>query len=170
MPEPVLDMAHASPGVDRVTLAIAVAAAAFLILFLALIAVMVGRRMVALTEREVQALRQSEERFRCLYKRTPLPLYTLDRLGCIEKVNDARLELMGYLREDMAGRPLISFMTETSGQHASREDRPILLRQGELKDILYRVVTKDDSILDVIASARESNAMIKAISCTSSRK
>jgi len=50
----------------------------FSVLFLALIAAMFDRRFALLAEREAAALRESEERFRSLYRRTPLPLHSLD--------------------------------------------------------------------------------------------
>jgi hypothetical protein len=53
-------------------------ATTFLILFLALIAAMFDRRFAHLTEREATALRESEERFRTLYNKTPLPLHSLN--------------------------------------------------------------------------------------------
>ncbi|MFC7555733.1 MHYT domain-containing protein [Pseudoroseomonas wenyumeiae] len=149
-----VDMAHGGASLSQVRLALAVAASTFLILFLALIAALFDRRFAAMAERETQALRQSEERFRALYTRTPLPLHSLDEAGRIEHVSDAWLHLMGYERDAVIGRPLINFMTEPSARRAIQSDWPSLLQAGELTDAEYRVVTRDGQFLDVLASAR----------------
>jgi PAS domain S-box-containing protein len=147
-------MAHGRTGLTQVTLALAVAASTFLILFLALIAAMFDRRFATLAEREAKALRQSEERFRVLYKRTPLPLHSLDQAGCLEHVTDAWLSLLGYDRDEVIERPLTSFMTEASALRMIESDWPALLQKGELTDAEYCVVTRTGECLDVLASAR----------------
>jgi PAS domain S-box-containing protein len=149
-----VDMGQDGTSLTQVRLALAVATATFLILFLALIAAMFDRRFASMAERETQALRQSEERFRALYTRTPLPLHSLDEAGRIEHVTDAWLHLMGYKRDEVIGRPLINFMTEPSARRAVQSDWPRLLRAGDLTDAEYRVVTRDGRFLDVLASAR----------------
>jgi PAS domain S-box-containing protein len=162
-----VDMTHGRASLTQVTLALAVAASTFLILFLALIAAMFDRRFAVLAEREAKALRQSEERFRSLYTRTPLPLHSLDQAGCIEHVTDAWLNLMGYQRGEVIGRPLINFMTEPSARQAVQSDWPMLLQNGELRDIEYRLVTKAGEFLDVVASARverdDQNTFLRAL-------
>ncbi len=145
--------AHGHAGLGQTTLAIGVTATTFLILFLALIAAMLDRRLALLAEREALALRQSEERFRTLYRRTPVPLHSLNAEGIIEHVSDAWLALMGYPREEVAGRLLINFLTEESARRRMQEDMPKLLAAGELKETPYRVVTKSGDIRDVLLSS-----------------
>jgi PAS domain S-box-containing protein len=149
-----VDMAHGGTSLTQVRLALAVAASTFLILFLALIAALFDRRFASMAERETKALRQSEEQFRALYTRTPLPLHSLDMAGRIEHVTDAWLHLMGYERDEVIGRPLINFMTEPSARRAVQSDWPSLLQTGDLTDAEYRVVTRAGKFLDVLASAR----------------
>jgi PAS domain S-box-containing protein len=149
-----VDMAHGGTSLTQVRLALAVAASTFLILFLALIAALFDRRFASMAERETKALRQSEEQFRALYTRTPLPLHSLDMAGRIEHVTDAWLHLMGYERDEVIGRPLINFMTEPSARRAVQSDWPSLLQTGNLTDAEYRVVTRAGKFLDVLASAR----------------
>ncbi|MBI0539164.1 response regulator [Roseomonas sp. KE2513] len=151
---PHADMGHGSTSLTRLTLAMAVAASAFLILFLALAAAMVDRRFARLSEREAMALRRSEERFRSLYQLTPLPLHSLDGNGRIENVTETWLELLGYGREEVVGRPLVNFMAEASARQILQADWPRLLQRGELRDVEYRVVSKAGEFLDVVASAR----------------
>jgi PAS domain S-box-containing protein len=153
-----VDMAQGWTSLTQATVAVAVAASTFLILFLSLIAAMFDRRFALLAEREAVALRRSEERFRWLYQRTPLPLHSLDQDGRIEDATEAWLDLMGYRREEITGRPLMNFMTEASARQLVQSDWPALLEQGELKEAEYRVVTKAGDFLDVVASARVERA------------
>lgn len=144
----------AGADVSSATLAMAVAAAAFLILFLALVAAMFDRRFALLAQREAEALRQSEERFRALYRGTPLPLHALDREGRIDKVSDAWLKLLGYDREEVLGRPFASFLTEASARKFLQQDWPVLIEQGLIEQREYRAVTRAGAFLDVVSAAR----------------
>jgi PAS domain S-box-containing protein len=147
-----VDRAHGHASLAQTTLAIAVSGATLLILFLALVAAMFDRRFAMLAEREAQALRESEERFRSLYRKTPLPLHSLDGGGLVEHVSDAWLDLLGYVREEVKGRPLTEFMTEASARRRAKVDWPGLLKLGELKDAEYRFVTKTEDVLDAVLS------------------
>ncbi len=60
-------------------------------------------------ERAMVLLRESEDRHRALWNRTPAALHTLDPLGRVLAVNDAWLALLGYAREDVVGRPVADF-------------------------------------------------------------
>ena len=84
---------HAALG--QAGLALGIASATFLILSLALLASYFDRQVAASAEREAALLRESEERFRTLYRSTPLPLHVLDAEGCIFQVSDAWLDLLG---------------------------------------------------------------------------
>jgi PAS domain S-box-containing protein len=149
-----VDLAADSASLSQTALALTVSAAALLILFLALIAAMFDRRFAEMAAREADALRQSEERFRALYRGTPLPLHSLDASGCIEHVSDTWLCLTGYDRDEVIGRPFINFLTEASARQARKLDRPVLLREGVLLDREYRMITKAGDVRDVVASAR----------------
>ncbi|HDZ58397.1 MAG TPA: PAS domain S-box protein [Pseudomonas xinjiangensis] len=147
-------MVHNEPGLDLPSLALAVAAATFLILFLASIAAMYDRRLALMTDREASALRQSEERFRSLYSRTPLPLHSLDVKGRVEYVSQSWLDLLGYRREEVVGRSLVEFMDECSAEKARGADWRNFLRTCKVKETEYRFLTRDGKPVDVIASAR----------------
>ena len=140
-------------SVGQTTLALGVFIATVMILFLALLAAMFDRRFALLAEREAVALRQSEERFRSLYRGTPLPLHSLDRTGRIEQVSNTWLALLGHVREDVVGRPLVDFLTEPSARQFV-EDWPLLLATDALTPREYRVVTRTGAVRDVVSSAR----------------
>jgi PAS domain S-box-containing protein len=151
---PGVDHAHGHAGLGQTSLALAVSATTFLILFLALIAAMFDRRFALLAAREATALRASEEQYRTLYKKTPLPLHSANKAGIIDHVSDAWLDLLGYRREEVVGRPITDFMTEDSIQHRTQVVWPTLLRDGVFKDAEYRLIAKSGAILDVLMSGR----------------
>ena len=141
-------------GVGQTALALGVFAATFLILFFSLVAAMFDRRFAQLAAREAAALRASEERFRSLYRGTPLPLHALDEQGVIEQVSNTWLALLGYAREEVVGRPLINFLTEESARQFRQQDWPALIAQDALEPREYRVVTQDGAFRDVVSAAR----------------
>ena len=150
----VTDGGHGYASISQTNLALAVAATTFLILFLSLIAAMFDRRFAVLAEREAVALRRSEEQFRALYRKTPLPLHALNAEGRVQEVSDAWLDLLGYPRESVVGRPLINFMNEESARRRVQEDWPRLLATGALRDAEYRFVTYLGEPLDVLLSSQ----------------
>lgn len=145
-------------GLSNTALALDVSAAALLILFLALIAAMFDRRFAQMAAREAAALRLSEDRFRTLYRGTPLPLHSLDADGRIEQVSDTWLQLLGYERDEVIGRPLEDFLDGSSAAQARGSDGARLLREGVLVDRDWRMVTKSGELRDVVASARIQSA------------
>lgn len=149
-----VDEAHGHASLNQTSLALAVSGTTLFILFLALVAAMFDRRFADLAQREALALRQSEERFRTLYHRTPLPLHSLSADGVVESVSDAWLELMGYRRDEVEGRPLTGFMVGASREKHAQSLWPELLKTGEVKGVDCQLVTKDGRTLDVLISGR----------------
>jgi len=60
------------------------------------------------------ALRESEQRFRGLYEKAPLPYQSLDIEANILEVNEAWLSMLGYTRDEVIGRFIGDFLTESS--------------------------------------------------------
>jgi PAS domain S-box-containing protein len=139
--------------VGNVQLVVAVTAATFVILCAAAMAAIYDRRFASLADREAVVLRESEERFRFLYRKTPLPLHSLGPDGRIEQVSDRWLALLGYEREDVIGHPITDFMTPDSTRQRNEEHWPRLLASGELREAEYRMVAKDGRVFDCILSA-----------------
>lgn len=148
-----VDGADAITSVDQGALALSVAAITFLILLAAIVAAMFDKRFATLASKEALLLRQSEEQFRSLYRRTPLPLHSLDDHGRVDDASDAWLALLRYDRETVIGRPFINFMTEESARQRI-SDWKRLLEVGELREREYRLVTRDGEFIDVLATAR----------------
>ena len=147
-----VDLTNGGSSVDQASLAVAVTVTTFLILFLALVAAMFDRHFAQLAHREAEALRASEERFRSLYRGTPLPLHSLDREGRIEQVSQTWLDLLGYREDEVVGRPLINFLTEESARRARQIDWPALIAEDRLDPCEYRVVTKQGEFRDVVST------------------
>jgi PAS domain S-box-containing protein len=145
--------AQAHADLDQTALALAVAGVTFLILFLAILAAIFDRRFAELVSREADALRASEERFRTLYKKTPLPLHTLTPRGIVEHVSDAWLDLLGYTRDEVVGRHISEFLTPESVQR-HRDLWPKFLAEGTMWEVEYQALTKRGQVLDVLASGR----------------
>ncbi|OLP52707.1 hypothetical protein BJF92_14995 [Rhizobium rhizosphaerae] len=141
-------------GVDHSPLALGVTAVTFVILFAAMIAAMVDRRVAVKAARDAEALRASEAQFRLFYRATPLPLHALDAQGRIEEVSDAWLELLGHGRDAVIGQPLTRFMTGESARRRVQEDWPRLLDSGSLANRDYAFITRDGQVLDVVSTSR----------------
>ncbi len=100
-----------------------------------------------------QALRESEKRYRSIYHNTPAMLHSINAAGSLISVSDNWLEALGYERVEVVGRPLSDFLTPESRDYAVKEVFPEFFRVGFCKDIPYRLVRKDGSIMDVLLSA-----------------
>lgn len=149
-----IDHAHGSASFGQTNLALIVSAITMFILFLAMVAAMFDRRFADMAEREAAALRRSEELFRALYRRTPLPLHALDLDGRLQEVSDAWLDLLGYSREEVVGRPLVSFMTEESAERRLTIDWPTLLANGGPIAREYELWTRSNQLLNVLSTSQ----------------
>lgn len=142
-----------SGGLGNAQLAVIVTAVSFVIFIVAIMAAMYDRRFVLLAEREALMWREGEERSRNLYRRTPLPLHSLDSDGRIAQVSDKWLDMLGYTTDEVIGRPLTDFMTPDSARRRNEEHWPRLLGTGELREAEYKMLTKDGRTLDCVLSA-----------------
>lgn len=100
-----------------------------------------------------KALRDSEERYRSLYHRTPAMLHSIDDEGRVVSVSDYWTEALGYPREEVIGKRLTDFFTEASRQHAKNVVFPEFFQTGICRDVPYRFVKKDGNEIDILLSA-----------------
>jgi len=100
-----------------------------------------------------EKLRESEERYRTLYTRTPVMLHSIDYQGRIVSVSDYWLESMGYDYSEVIGRKLTDFMTEDSKKYAENIIFPRFFHTGQVSGVPYQFVKKNNEIMDVILSA-----------------
>jgi len=100
-----------------------------------------------------QALRESEERYRSLYHHTPAMLHSIDTNGRLVSVSDYWLEILGYTRDEVIGRKLTDFFTDSSRHYAEETVIPGFFQTGFCKDIPYQFVKKNGDIIDILLSA-----------------
>lgn len=99
-----------------------------------------------------QALRKSENRYRSLYHHTPAMLHSIDTNGHLISVSDYWVEIMGYRRDEVIGKPLTDFFTKASRSYAQHEVFPQFFSAGSCKEISYQFVKKDGTVIDVLLS------------------
>ena len=111
--------------------------------------------MVDITDRiqYQHSLRVSEDRYRSLYNRTPVMLHSIDPRGRLLSVSNYWLDVFGYNREEVIGRKLTDFMTDTSRRYAEDVIFPEFFKTGFCKDVSYQMVTRNGVILDVLLSS-----------------
>lgn len=99
------------------------------------------------------ALRESESRFRDLYENAPLAYQSLDIEGNVLDVNEAWLNLLGRVRDEVVGRPLTDFLTEVSVR-TLEEEFPQFQHQGKLDGPLFQFVHSDGSQRLIMVNGR----------------
>ena len=100
-----------------------------------------------------KALRESEARYRSLYHNTPAMLHSIDTQGCLVSVSDYWVEILGYGREEVIGRKLTDFFTESSRCYAEETVIPNFFKSGFCKDIPYKFIKKNGDTIDILLSA-----------------
>ncbi len=95
-------------------------------------------------KRAEDALRDSEERFRRLYENAPLAYQSLNADGHILDVNAAWLDMLGYARDEVRGRPIGDFLTPES-RRALDERFPRFLKAGAVHEAEFEFLCRDGS-------------------------
>ncbi|HEY0526488.1 MAG TPA: PAS domain S-box protein [Stellaceae bacterium] len=103
--------------------------------------------------RALAVSRESEERYRTLYNKTPVALQSISPDGRLVEVSDEWLKLLGYAREEVIGRPVADFHTPRSAKGLIKEVWPTLLRDGEVSSE-RQFVKKSGDVLDVVVTGR----------------
>ncbi len=119
---------------------------------LVLILYRLGIKEITKRKKAEKELRLSEERYRHIYHKTPVMLHSIDTEGAIINVSDHWVEMMGYGREEVVGKQLISFFTPESKKYAVSVVFPEFFRTGFYKDIPYSYVQKNGEIMDILLS------------------
>jgi PAS domain S-box-containing protein len=98
-------------------------------------------------------VRESEARYRLGFKRSPVPLHTMDGAGVITGVSDSWLTLLGYRQDEVVGRHVTAFEAAGSPGRID-EDIARLMVEPEIRDRECRVSRRDGTGVDVLVSAR----------------
>lgn len=121
------------------------------------------------TEREQsrQALSDSERRHRLLYNRAPVMMYSTDPWHRLVTVSDLWCATLGYVREDVIGRPASKFMDEASQHRWSSEILPWFLKTGQARDIEIKFACADgrpvDALLSLVAERDEHDDIVQIL-------
>lgn len=153
-----VSFAHSSPGgpVGGGLLPMAQANALLLIQTSVAVLLLTGLVTAAIhTERNdaMRALRESEERYRTLYNKTPVMLHSIDADSRIISVSDYWLQMLGYTRQEVLGHRSPEFMAPESSLRSSTINLPAFISGVDMQDIEYQFVRKDGTVMDVMLNA-----------------
>jgi PAS domain S-box-containing protein len=122
-----------------------------------------GREILCVVSRDIterklieQNLIESEARFRDLYEYSPVMMQSIDEDGTVCNVNRKWLEVFGYTREEVIGRSVLDFMTSESAAVAKSIVLPQFWEQGFARDVFYRLMRKDGTLVDVLLNCHVS--------------
>lgn len=97
-------------------------------------------------------LNTSERRYRYLYEYAPDMYHTLNMEGAIIDCNRAWTKKTGYLKDEIVGKPVCSFFTESS-RDAFCQEFPDIVKEEEISEIERDLVTKDGKVMNVVVEA-----------------
>ena len=92
-------------------------------------------------------------KYRDLYRSTPAMLHTLDADGHIQTVTDHWLQKLGYTREEVLGRPITDFYSESDRRRFSGTRLAEAVNRGEFTNVDRQMVTRDGRVLDIVMSS-----------------
>ncbi len=104
-------------------------------------------------EYTVDALRESEGRFRSLYEKAPLAYQSLDEAGYIIDVNQAWLSTLGYQKDEVLGRWIGDFFPEKDRQLLT-ERFPRFKKQGEIHGVEFDMLHRNGMTITVALDGR----------------
>lgn len=91
-------------------------------------------------------LRESEERFRLLFKEAPIPYQSLDNDGRFLDVNDAWVAMLGYDRDEVIGHWFGDFLP-IDQKYLFMERFPILKKKGIVHETLFSMQKKNAEVI-----------------------
>ncbi|MEJ2086657.1 MAG: PAS domain S-box protein [Acidobacteriota bacterium] len=103
--------------------------------------------------RAERELHESRERYKTLYTATPALLHSIDREYRLLDVSETWLDVLGYERDEVIGRPVTDFMTPDSERKARGGVLENFIKEGYVRDVEYEIVKKDGDVIDVLLSA-----------------
>ena len=102
---------------------------------------------------EVTDQARASFKYRDLYRSTPAMLHTLDADGQIQTITDHWLQKLGYTREEVLGRPVTDFYSESDRKKFTGIRLQDAVNRGEFNNVDRQMVTKDGQVLDIVMSA-----------------
>ncbi len=131
-----------------------------LLVILALIFIIVQRRRLTL------ALQESKAKYYDLYENAPDMYYSIDVNGIITECNETFVQVTGYSKEEIIGRPIFDFYHEDSAEEARKAFRQLFTASGEIRNAERKVKRKDGSLIGVslnVSAERDKEGRITSI-------
>jgi PAS domain S-box-containing protein len=95
-------------------------------------------------------LRRSLQEIYDLYNQAPCGYHSLDLDGVITLVNETELQMLGYTRAEVLGKPMVDLLTPDS-QQIFQDHFPSFRQQNHSQELELQMVCKDGSTLPVSA-------------------
>jgi PAS domain S-box-containing protein len=98
-----------------------------------------------ITQRKLaeEALRGSQKRYKELWDGAPAAYHTLDTTGIIRQVNQTEMNMLGYSKEEMIGKPIFDFILPEQRKEAEERFR-LKLKGGQIPKHDNRIYIKKD--------------------------
>ncbi|WP_405238292.1 sigma 54-interacting transcriptional regulator [Lentisalinibacter orientalis] len=94
-----------------------------------------------------------ERKYRQLYRATPSMLHIVDAEGRITQVSDHWLKTMGYRAEEVLGRSILDFLSESYRSELGGGRLQRLISEGNVSGRDRQMVTRDGRVIDTIMSS-----------------
>ncbi|MEY8875807.1 MAG: diguanylate cyclase, partial [Leptothrix sp. (in: b-proteobacteria)] len=101
----------------------------------------------------LRRLRDSEARYRSLYRRTPAMMHSIGPDGRMLNISELWLKKLGYQEHEVIGRRWTDFLSHDARQHALEQVQPLLEREGRCDNVPCQWVREDGRLLDGLLSA-----------------
>jgi PAS domain S-box-containing protein len=150
-----LAFAGNTPDTSDIVLAVVAAIAVILMLTTGIIVIIViqQRRLFNIQQRNLDALAESEQRYRRLVNFSPFPMAVLIA-GCFKYVNDAGAKLFGVLSpEELIDKPIADFGKTAFYEHAKDRIQQFLNDPRDMAFIEEKFVRNDGQIIDIEVTA-----------------
>ena len=118
--------------------------------------------------RAEKSLKVSEEKFRRFFMNQPVLCYMVSREGNIIEVNETVLDSLGYTREDLIGKPMITTLYSPSSRGKAEQLFRRWLETGIIRNEELNIVSKtgeERTVLQNVDAVRdESGGVVQSIS------
>lgn len=108
------------------------------------------KREIAERQRNAEALRESEERYRTLFEESRDAIYIADRTGEIVEMNPFALNLFGYAREELYRRNLRSLYVDPKDYTRFQVE---IEEKGFVRDYDVRMKKKSGTVIDCLSTS-----------------
>jgi len=104
-----------------------------------------------MVKEKTEKLKQSGKRFRTLFEYSKDPMFTVNKEGKIDYINQATIDLFEYSREEMRG---INFAELYAHSNDIERFQQILKQSGSIKDFEAELLKKNGTAIEALLTAR----------------